>query len=489
MRRRYHWWLGAILFVLVVRAVSLPTYPLTDTTEARYGEVARVMAVSGNWITPQLVPGEPFWAKPPLSFWQGSISITLFGVSELSLRLPAFVNMLLVMLSVYGFTLRVVGREQAAISTFVLATTVVGFVTAGSVMTDSAMLISTTLAMVSFWFAMTSDQQRWGYFFFIALALGFLAKGPVALVMSGVPLVLWILVERQWATVVKRLPIVEGTAVFALIAFPWFLLAEIRTPGFLEYFFIGEHLQRYLDSGWKGDLYGTAHEEPRGTIWLFAVTAFFPWSIIIVGWILRQVVKMPLGFVSSVRSLSSLTRYLLLWCLWPMIFFSFAGNILPSYVLSGLPALAILVAMACHQSVKPLWLILPGLIIPVIVCLASPLGLLNTLNERSQSALITDIRQQYPDTPIVYLRKVPHSARFYTQGNVMVIPDLQRLRSSSAPLNRAVIVSKGSTLSTPNKAPYLLTLIAQDTKHFAYYYDDTADMTVNAPQTIRPELQ
>ena len=68
-RARALFWLTLLLLVLLVRVVTLGTYALTDTTEARYGEIARQMLVSGDWVTQHEVPGEPFWAKPPLYAW------------------------------------------------------------------------------------------------------------------------------------------------------------------------------------------------------------------------------------------------------------------------------------------------------------------------------------------------------------------------------------------------------------------------------------
>ena len=68
-------WLLALLAVaLAVRLVTLGTYPLADTSEARYGEIARVMRETGNWVTPQETPGTPFWAKPPLYAWFSAAS-------------------------------------------------------------------------------------------------------------------------------------------------------------------------------------------------------------------------------------------------------------------------------------------------------------------------------------------------------------------------------------------------------------------------------
>ena len=68
--------------------------------------------------------------------------------------------------------------------------------------------------------------------------------------------------------------------VFATVL-PWYGLAELRTPGFLEYFLVGEHWHRFTVPGWDGDRYGHAHVFARGTIWLFAALAALPWSLLI----------------------------------------------------------------------------------------------------------------------------------------------------------------------------------------------------------------
>ena len=64
-----------------------------------------------------------------------------------------------------------------------------------------------------------------------------------------------------------------------LIAVPWYVMAEHKTPGFLHYFIIGEHIDRFLDSGWKGDKYGHAHFKPLGTIWFMWLYTSLPWGL------------------------------------------------------------------------------------------------------------------------------------------------------------------------------------------------------------------
>ena len=73
---------------LTLRLLSLAMYPLMDTTEARYGEMARLMVETGDWLTPQFDYGVPFWGKPPLFAWMRDYSIDFFGLSEFTVRAP-----------------------------------------------------------------------------------------------------------------------------------------------------------------------------------------------------------------------------------------------------------------------------------------------------------------------------------------------------------------------------------------------------------------
>ena len=76
--------------LIFLRVISLALYPLMDTTEGRYGEMARKMAEMSDWITPWFDVGVPFWGKPPLSFWMSALGIKIFGVNEFAVRFPQF---------------------------------------------------------------------------------------------------------------------------------------------------------------------------------------------------------------------------------------------------------------------------------------------------------------------------------------------------------------------------------------------------------------
>ncbi|MEM9605070.1 MAG: phospholipid carrier-dependent glycosyltransferase [Pseudomonadota bacterium] len=431
-------WLGAaVCAVLAVRLATLGLYPLMDTTEARYGEIARVMVTSGNWVTPQLVPGEPFWAKPPLSIWQSAGAIALLGDAAFAARLPALLNTALTLALLAVFAARVVSRPVAGRAALIAVSTLGGFVAAGTVMTDPALLASLTLTLTSFWFALHQRGVVWRLVFFASLGLGLLAKGPVATVLAAGPIGLWTVLQWRWREVLALCLWPPGLALAAAVAAPWYLVAEIRTPGFLRYFLVGEHLQRYLQSGWSGDRYGTAHDEPLGTIWVYALLACLPWSLVALGVGARAVavagpaVRRALG--------RALNQYLLCWALWPLVFFTFAGNILATYVLPGVPAFALLLAMAV-STWRARTVVAVAAVVPLGLVLALTFGLRAHTQTESQARLLHAVQRAHPGVPVLYLRHAPHSARFYSRGTARFLLDSAAVHNAVRDGEPAVLV-------------------------------------------------
>ena len=272
-----------LAIVVLLRLVTMGLYPLTDTTEARYSEVARKMVELGDWVTPWYEYGVPFWAKPPLSNWVTAASIELLGVNEFAARLPHFLLAMMVAWLVWDWVGRASKRE-ALLTVALLSGTMLYFVAAAAVMTDMALALGTTLAMRGFWARFESAHtQRPGeeWLFFLGLGIGMLAKGPVAVVLAGTPIVLWALLTGNVVQAFRRIPWIKGSLLVLVLSAPWYAMAEIRTPGFLEYFFIGEHWMRFTVTGWAGDRYGSAHATQRGAIWLLALAACMPWTVML----------------------------------------------------------------------------------------------------------------------------------------------------------------------------------------------------------------
>lgn len=417
---------AVLLAVVLVRLASLGLYPLTDTTEARYGEIARKMLESANWITPQWDHGVPFWGKPPLSFWAAAASMAVFGVGAFGARLATLVFALLTAALFWRWPHAPAPRGAGAMAAaVVLLSSVLGFLIMGAVATDVFMVFGMTLSMVCFWNALQAPRagaarafDRWG--FFVGLAVGLLAKGPVAVVMTGIALGLWLLWTRQWRATWRALPWLRGLLLTLALALPWYLAAEAATPGFLRYFIIGEHWSRFTQPGWTGDLYGNGHVRPRGSIWIYALGAAMPWTVVALALLLR---KRPPATLPPARDPQ--LRYLVCWVLAPLLLFTMARNILEAYALPALPAFALMVtrlfmAREPKGAASRVWLL--GLIMPLVGCALLVLGH-NRIEERSQRKLLAGVQGAPADVPLVYLVKRPFSGQFYSAGRALEAAD------------------------------------------------------------------
>ncbi|MBI3441655.1 MAG: glycosyltransferase family 39 protein [Proteobacteria bacterium] len=344
MKRAYF----ALTFLLITRLVAMYFVPLNETTEARYGEIARKMLETGNWVTLLHDYNIPFLAKPPLSTWLSAGFMGVFGVNELAVRFPSLL-LSVGILALIGYTAYVrSGCDAAMTAILVLASSFGFFVAAGTVMTDPALVFCMTLIMVAFWHAMSRESKLWGYLFFIGCGFGLLTKGPVALVLTGIPIFLWVLKRKQWEALWRRLPWISGCALMLAITLPWYLLAEQRTPGFLQYFIIGENISRFLDPHWKGDQYGFAHAYPRGMIWLFTLMGLFPWCLITFGWILGQRRR----YAELWKDADGWLLYIVLWAATTPVFFMFSANIIWTYCLMMIPGFSLLFTEIWMRSGK-----------------------------------------------------------------------------------------------------------------------------------------
>ncbi|MBW3139968.1 glycosyltransferase family 39 protein [Ferrimonas balearica] len=420
IRTRTLWLLAA--FALLVRLATLGAYPLMDTTEARYGEMARIMVETGNWLTPQFDYGVPFWGKPPLHTWMSAGAMTVLGENEFAARLPHWIAGVLTLALVVSLARR--QGINRALTALVLSSCAIFAIASGAVMTDMALTLGLTLAMMGFYLGW-QGQYRWGYLAFAGLAIGLLAKGPVVIVLMALAVGPWLLLQHgvKGAFVVlwRRFPLLSGTALMLAIAAPWYCLAEQATPGFLNYFLVGEHFSRFVESGWQGDLYGSAHDEPRGTIWLFWLYAALPWSVLLpwLGWRRRQ----SEGGVNR-----PWISFLLMWMVAPMLLFTLAGNILPAYVLPGIPALALLVASLVSEREMRL-VTGASLVTPMLLVVA--LGVLvgtDLSDNKSDKTLLAGL----PEAPLYYWQKRPFSGQFYSDGQALEADSLTALPHKGA---------------------------------------------------------
>ena len=427
--------LAALCTLLAIRVLFMLWLPFTDTTEARYAEIARKMIETGDWITPQFDYGIPFWGKPPLHTWLSALGMQIFGIGGFGARIFIFLSGLTVLGLTGRFMKRQTGADQALVVMVVLFSSILFFGASAFVMTDMVMTLGTTLSMVAFYTLVTDRRGGgivWGHLFFVGLAIGLLAKGPVASVLTLMPIGLWLLIGRRWS-LLAALPWLSGTVLLLALTLPWYAAAELKTPGFLRYFIIGEHFERFTVSNWQGDLYGAGHARAKGLIWFYWLGAFLPWTLF-AGWLLLRAKNVVAVIKADNRGWHS---YLLLWAIAPMLLFMPAANILEAYVLPGIPA-TILLLVSLWSSVqgspgngtKAIF----GLCVGAATALFLALTILahfapDTLNLKSQEALVEQAAQIDPDMRLTYWGKRSYSAEFYTSGQAQVAIDPQSLKA------------------------------------------------------------
>ena len=157
----------AIFFVLFLRIISLGSYDLNDTTEARYAGIAMRMVNNDDYITPYVEPSVSFLAKPPLSFWITAASFKIFGINEFAARLPHFLFGILLVGILYVVFKRLYDFKRAILLSVITITIPAFIVMSGFVMTESILIFFISVAMLSAWLRLEKNGDAiCSYIFF-----------------------------------------------------------------------------------------------------------------------------------------------------------------------------------------------------------------------------------------------------------------------------------------------------------------------------------
>ncbi len=328
-----------VLLVLLLWSLGLSTRSITRPDEGRYAEIAREMAVTGDWVTPHL-NGIPYFEKPPLQYWATAGAIRLLGPTETAARAWTALTGLACLLWVWFLGNRLFGIGAGWRAGLVLSGSIY-FAALGHINSlDMGLTFWMTFSVGSFLLAQSAQpasraMRHWMRLAWAGAAAALLSKGLIALALPGTTLLLYSLWTRDFSPW-KRLTPLTGGLLFLLLAAPWFWLAAQVHPEFLPFFFIHEHLQRFTS---------TVHQRVE-PFWYFLpvlLAGLFPWT----GLLWSSVFK-PLRHVQA-KSFSP-QRFLALYALFVVGFFSLSGSKLPSYILPAFPALALLMGRQLHHQ-------------------------------------------------------------------------------------------------------------------------------------------
>lgn len=333
--------LAALLLLTAVIWLEPAGSFLAEPDETRYAEIPREMLAAGDLLVPRL-NGVPYFEKPPLLYWVNAAALRVFGetpwAARLVTRLAGLATMLLVVLAA-----RRGGRGTGLSAGVLFFAAPMGFLFSRTNLTDGLLTFFFAATLLAGRAAVLRLEQGRAWKAMSALAGaaaagGFLTKGLAAFVLPGAILLLWSLATRRFLPLLKALVLSPAPLVFLALATPWFLLVERRHPGFLDFFFIREHFQRFA----------TRAAKRPGPIHYFVpvfVLGFLP--------------GLPF-FLSGAWKARRRDRegfFFLLWFAVVFGFFSLSQSKLPPYLFPALPAAAVLAAQGLPEGgMRRLWI-------------------------------------------------------------------------------------------------------------------------------------
>ncbi len=349
-------WIVLLVACLIFLGCILSPPSLMDDVDGTQAQIARTMLDSGDWVTPR-IDGIAYLEKPPLKYWLIAISYAMFGVHDWAARIPIALSAMLLCWLTAQLGAWAFGARAGMYAGMCLATCVGLFLFTRVLISDVMLTLAITLAIWSFLRALDEAEpypRRWAILIWAALGTGLLIKGLIAIVFPVAVGLLFLLFERRlldrkaW----NRLHPLAGGVLLLAIAAPWHVLATLRNPpyfdltlhsergsyhGFFWFYFINEHLLRYLGLRYPRD-YNTV---PRLYFWLLHLVWLFPWSVY-----LPAVWK--LDFARQDRT-GRTRRLALMWIGVVLLFFTFSTT-QEYYSMPCYPALALLIATALDSG-------------------------------------------------------------------------------------------------------------------------------------------
>jgi len=324
-------WIILVLLGLLVLFAGIGRTAISDSDEAYYAESSREMIERGDYLTPHF-NYVPRFQKPVLFYWVIALLFQLLGVTEFAARAGSALSGLGIALVVYRLGRRWFG-ETTALRAGVIVTTSMGTAAmARASLPDLPLAFFITAAVAAGLVPLAervARPRRWWLLAATMAALGFLTKGPVAVVVPAVVLApAMALAQRQRRPSLPTLGL--AALVFAGIAMPWYVvMASVYGVEYLRGFFVGDNLERFATARFN---------EPRSILYYIPVVAagLLPWSPL---WL----VALP-GFWRAVkrRVVPGIhASALAVWTLAPLLLFSVSVGKQPRYVLPILPALAL----------------------------------------------------------------------------------------------------------------------------------------------------
>lgn len=362
MGKKIIWLLLVLTFLLFFLGIGqLPLYILD---EAKNAECAREMWEKGDLIVPTF--NENLRTdKPPLHYFFMMLSYSIFGVSAFAARFFSALMGVLTLGVTFYYTRKSLGKKAATWAILMLLSSLHFLFQFHLAVPDPYLIACVTIAVFAFQDGLENSSKKQLFFGYTATALGVLAKGPVALGLVGLILLLYLIFTKQLnGKGLKKLNIPLGAIWFLGLVLPWYVAVGKATNGaWLEGFFFTHNLNRFTD----------AMENHGGGFWM-------TWVYVLVG-LMPFIFFLPASIRKSILpkirtpEKNKSSNYLLLCSLAATViigFFTISTTKLPNYTVPAYPFLAVLLGYYFSKEKIGSWI---PLLLWTLIGIALPIGL------------------------------------------------------------------------------------------------------------------
>jgi len=348
---------------LLILFYRLGDLPLMEPDEGRNAEVSREMLDSGAWLVPTL-NGLPYLDKPAFFFRAVAMSISLFGLNEMAVRLPAALCGLGILGMLFAFCRRQYGEPVASLAILVAATAPLFFSLSRLVLMDTMLGFFICASIFSAYLAEEvagRTRRLWYLASAIAAGCGTLVKGPIGFILPALIVSVFNRLDGRRGAIRRCFSPLNVIVFFAVVS-PWFVALCRRHPDFLYYGLVEESFRRFTTGG------GFRHAQPFYYYLPVVIAGLFPWSLLL-----------PESILLAWKSRSRWTspdRLFLVWTIVTVAFFSMSTAKQPDYVLPAIVALAALLGRLIARALEDPNGRVPRLVRRSVVVLAMLYGLI-----------------------------------------------------------------------------------------------------------------
>ncbi len=347
-KKRFFTFLLILIFGIIVFIFDLGSTGLVDETPPLFAAAGRGMSESGDWLTPK-VNGIFRFDKPPLIYWLMGFFYSLpkneiwDSLGTVSARLPSALASLFLMLMI-GDTLFCWPQKNdrkfltPIVTSLSFALSPLVIIWSRTAVSDALLSGTLGISLLLFWRRMASEKNEESISAWVFLGFAILAKGPVAFILATITITFFLLSQKDWKILYKKINPKKGLLITFLISFPWYLL-ELLKEGrlFWDNFFGYHNFQRYTSVV-------NNHSEP---IWFFInimIIGSLPFTPFLFNGIFEAAKDLIKSFRDGYDSSETLFIFSFCWLMSVFVFFSISATKLPSYWLPATPAAAILIS-------------------------------------------------------------------------------------------------------------------------------------------------